>query len=287
MPRSHPPTLTTLAYRTVKDETLFGRDDVVLCACSGGPDSTALLHALSTLRRRIGHRVFAVGIDHGLRAGALAELELASTLARRLEVPFEVRAVSLESGGNLMARAREARHRALQAEAARVGATRIALGHTADDRAETWLMRLLRGAGPRGLAVMPARAPSPFGPVELVRPLIGVRRAAVLLHLERHELASASDPTNSEVRFLRSRIRAELLPMLESLSPGTTDHLCHLADMFREYEPGALDGLGRAQQSAVRRARRAGDRAITVRVSGGRDITLKFSEKNPVLSDEP
>jgi tRNA(Ile)-lysidine synthase len=287
MPRSHPPTLVTLAHRAIRDERLFGRGDLVVCACSGGPDSTALLHALALLRRRLGHDLVAVGVDHGLRPEASQELELAEAVARSAGIPFRVRTVAVAPGGNLMSRAREARHRALQDEATEAGGACVALGHTADDRAETLLLRLLRGAGPKGLAVMPARAPSPFGGVDLVRPIVGARREAVRLHLERHELASARDPTNGDARFLRARVRAELLPLLEGLAPGAVDHLCHLADMLRDDGLEGLDGLGRAQRLAVRRAARVGRRSTTVRLSGGHDVTLTFSKNSPVLPDDP
>jgi len=286
MPRSHPPSLTTLAHRAIRDAKLFGREDLVLCACSGGPDSTALVHALALLRRRLGHRLAAVGVDHGLRAEAADELDLAAAMAARLDVPFEVLRVAVPLGPNLQARARHERHLALQLAARRLGAARVALGHTADDRAETLLMRLLRGAGPRGLAVMPARAPSPVGGVDLVRPLMLARRGDVRLHLERHALAFANDPSNADRRFLRTRVRHELLPLLEDLAPGATNHLCQLADMLHSDASDPLAELGRAQRQALAKAARAGHRSTTVRVSGGRDVRVMFSEKTPVLPDE-
>lgn len=286
MARSHPPTLTTLAHRQIREEGLFGPGERVLCATSGGPDSIALLHVLALLRPRIGHELEAVGVDHGLRSEADRELSLARALAERLEVPFRLVRLAVPAGANLMARAREARHRALQEEAARLSASCVALGHTADDRAETLLLRLLRGAGPRGLAVMAPRASSFVGGVDVVRPIVRARRSDVELHLERHELACARDPSNRDPRFLRTRVRHELVPLLEELSPGATVHLCHLAEMLRAALPDDLADLGRAQRLEVRRAARSGRRSTTVRVSGGRDLRLTFSEKTPVLPDE-
>lgn len=286
MSRSHPPSLTTLVQSAVRNEGLFARGDLVVCGCSGGPDSTAMLHALALLRGRLGHELVGVGVDHGLRPEAPAELKLASDVAGRLGLPFEVVKVELAAGPNLQARARHERHRALQSVALRVGAIAVALGHTADDRAETLLMRLLRGAGPRGLAVMPARAPSPVGGVDLVRPLVLARRAAVRLHLERHGLASADDPTNLESRFLRTRVRHELLPLLEDLSPGVAAHLCHLAEMLRLEQPDPLADLGRAQRLQLQHSARVGRPFATVRLSGGREVCVTFSKKTPVLPDE-
>jgi tRNA(Ile)-lysidine synthase len=228
MSRSHPPTLLTLASRTIEDAELWRRGDLVLAAVSGGGDSMALLHVLALLRKRLGHEVVAHGVDHGLRAEAAAELDLAERVARSLEVPMTRSHLNVAPGGNLQARAREGRSKALREEAERVGAKVIATGHHADDRAETVLLRMLRGAGPRGLAVLPPRAG------DLVRPLISARRKDVLAHLVRHELPYASDPSNTDPRFLRVRVRHELLPLLERLSPGIVGHLTALADQLEE-----------------------------------------------------
>src|SRR5262245_47353427 len=133
--RSHPPSLLRLAERLIRDERLFGRGDVVLCACSGGPDSTALLHVLALLRPRLGHTLVAHGVDHGLRPEAPAELDLARQAADAAGVLFRVTCVNVGDGANLQARARDARLEALGRAALEAGARVIATGHTADDRA--------------------------------------------------------------------------------------------------------------------------------------------------------
>jgi tRNA(Ile)-lysidine synthase len=280
--RTHPPSLLRLAERLILDEGLLHRGDLVLCACSGGPDSTALLHVLALLQPRIGHRVAAHGVDHGLRAEAAAELTRVRDLAVRLGVSFSTTRVDVAPGPNLQARARAARLAALAAAAEAQGARAIATGHTADDRAETFVLRLLRGAGPRGLAVLPPRAPLPFDPdspaagVQLIRPLLLARRADVLAHLRRHALEFSEDPSNEDPRFSRVRVRREVLPLLEDLSPGVVDHLCALADMLAnpagsaDVDPDVLL-LGRAQRLAIERARKLG-RSVRVRVRGGREL---------------
>ena len=144
--RSHPPTLQTLARRMLSTELHLPRGARVLVATSGGPDSQALLDVLASLRAPLGLVVLAHGVDHGLRESAASELDLAEELARRLEVPFGRSTLRVTEGANLQARARAARYEALGAAAQ--GAL-IATGHHADDRAETVLLRLLRGAGPR------------------------------------------------------------------------------------------------------------------------------------------
>jgi tRNA(Ile)-lysidine synthase len=257
--QSHPPTLLTLTRRTVRQERLWQKGDCVLVAVSGGGDSMALLHVTARLRSELGHEVRAHGIDHGLRVEAEAELDMAAALAHSLGVPMTRSRLSVGRGSNLQARAREARQEALREEAARVGAAVLATGHHADDRAETVLLRLLRGAGPRGLAVLPARSG------DLVRPLLCARKKDILAHLDRHALPHAEDPSNADPRFLRVRVRRELLPLLEQLSPGVVGHLTALADQLALLDttagvaaapdlpggPYALDALPRRSRDAI------------------------------------
>ena len=292
--RSHPPSLRRLVERTVRDDKLFARGDIVLVACSGGPDSTALLHVLAMLRKTLGHVVVAHGIDHGLRPEAGRELALAADVCQRLEISFEVTRVDVGQGSNVQARARDVRHRALQEAAIRSGAAVIALGHTADDRAETVLLRLLRGAGPRGLAVLSSRASSPVVIDEpdrardLIRPMIRARRMDVLAHVHRHDLVCAQDPSNADSHFARVRVRREVLPLLEDMSPRVVDHLCALADMLTEVCPdeGPLDTLGRAQRTMIERARRSGERSVKIRMKGGQDVDVAFAKGKIVLTDK-
>jgi tRNA(Ile)-lysidine synthase len=224
MPRTHPPTLITLARGALRDHGLVPRGTRVLVAVSGGPDSMALLHVLAMLRSRLAFGLFAHGVDHGLRSDAASELDLAERFARSLDVPFDRTRVFISPGGNLQARARSARWTALRAAASRAGADRIATGHHADDRAETVLIRLLRGTGSRGLGVLP--------PVDgdRIRPFFRARRADIDAHVSRHHVPHTVDPSNRDPRFLRTRVRHELLPLLERLSPRIVEHLCHLAD---------------------------------------------------------
>lgn len=184
----------------------------------------ALLHVLAKLRERAAFGLFAHGVDHGLRAEASAELERAERFARSLDVPFDRTRVVVERGGNLQARARDARWAALRAAAAKNSADRIATGHHADDRAETVVMRLMRGSHVANLAVLAPRSG------DRIRPMIHARRADIDAHIARHGVPSSVDPSNGDPRFLRVRIRKDVLPMLERLSPRIVEHLCRLAD---------------------------------------------------------
>ncbi len=222
---SHRPSLATLVRRTLPN-ALGGitAPRRLLVATSGGPDSQALLHVLAGLRGELDLELHAHGVDHGLRAHAGAELDLAEALARTLDVPFARTRVKVAAGGNVQARAREARFTALRAAARRFRAKLIATAHHADDRAETVLLRLLRGTSLGSLGVLPLRDG------DLVRPLLAARRRDVELHLERHGVPFATDPSNADPRFRRTRVRGELLPLLEHLNPRMVEHLNLLAD---------------------------------------------------------
>lgn len=270
MKRTHPPTLLRLTERTIVEEDLFQGASTVLVAVSGGPDSIALLHVLARLQRKLRVGLVAHGVDHGLREEAPAELRMAAEVARSLGVPFTTTKVALEPGSNLQARARKARLEALRTASQREGAQLIATAHHADDRAETVLMRLLRGSGPQGLAALPPRAG------DLVRPFVRARRSDILAHLARHHLPHADDPSNRDPRFLRTRVRHEVLPQLEALSPRIVEHLCALADALDEGSsrppvPARLFGhpLARAHRLALGRALRSGNAKARVPLPGG------------------
>lgn len=274
-PRSHPPTLIRLVECTLREECGVRRGERILVATSGGGDSTALLHTLALAASKIGFSVLAHGVDHGLRPEAAGELDLVEAFATRLGVPFERTSVACPPGGNLQARARALRRQALEAAADRRGATRIATAHHGDDRAETVLIRLLNGAPPAGLAVLP--------PTDgrWIRPMIFARKADIAAHLSRHCLEYASDPSNLNRRFLRVRIRMELMPLLEDLSPGVVSHLNMLADeLAAGRAPEIADAAGRpiplrrAHVRELRRASRLG-RRLTIRLSGARDVAVE------------
>lgn len=280
MARSHPPSLVTSARRTLSEECGPLASRTVLAAVSGGGDSQALLSVLARLAPELGFSLLAHGVDHGLRPAAAAELDLAEALATKLGVPFGRSQLQLERGSNLQARAREARYSALREIAAPHDAL-IATAHHADDRAETVLLRLMRGSGPRGLAVLAPRAHG------MLRPLVRATKRDVTLHLQRHCLDFAEDPSNQDAAFLRVRVRSEAMPLLARLSPQIVQHLNALADALNGADlpdlgelalPEAAGPLNRAQIREVLRASRLG-RSVTIRVSGGRDLRSQRPEK--------
>ena len=178
--------------------------EVVGVAVSGGGDSVALLHLARAALA--GGGLLAVTVDHGLREGSAAEAAEAGRLCADLAVPHDVLRWEGEGRGNLQARAREARRRLIGEWARKRGVETVLLGHTADDQAETVLLRLARGSGVDGLAGMPEgfRAEG----VTWARPLLGVTREALRAWLRARGIAWAEDPSNDDPRFDRARARA-------------------------------------------------------------------------------
>jgi tRNA(Ile)-lysidine synthase len=206
---------------------VFDRRHVVV-ACSGGGDSVALARILARLRRELAVSLVLVGIDHGLRPEAAGELDLVEALGRELEVPFERVRVTLDlHGRSVQAAAREARYSALREVATRTGASRIAVGHTLDDQAETVLAAALRGkslSALRGIAWHRADG--------VVRPLLGQRRATLRAWLAAGGHPYVDDPSNEDPRYERVQIRA-LGPAIEAIDPRAAEHLAGLAEEAR------------------------------------------------------
>jgi len=179
-------------------------------AVSGGADSLALL----ALAVATGRPTTAVHVDHGLRPGSASEADLVATTAATWGATFESRSVEVADGPDLEARARAARHAVLPDE--------TLFGHTADDQAETVLLRLLRGTGPAGLAAMRADR----------HPLLRLRRSETESLCDHLGLAPFEDPSNRDPRFTRNRVRHEVLPLLADVAGrDTVPLLARLAEL--------------------------------------------------------
>jgi len=225
------------AVRTALAELTSG--DLVLVGCSGGADSLALAAACAFEAPRTGLRAGAVTVDHGLQPGSA---DRAAALAARLTelglAPVEVATVTVGTAGGPEAAARTARYAALDAAADRLNAVAVLLGHTRDDQAETVLLGLARGSGPRSLAGMaPVSADGRYR-----RPLLGIDRATTAAACAAEGLPVWDDPHNSDPAFTRVRIRRDVLPaLIRALGPGVPEALARTADLLRE-DAAALDG---------------------------------------------
>lgn len=208
----------------------------VLVAVSGGPDSVALLCALADLAPSWRLAVEAVHVHHGLRgAEADEDARFVAALCDRLGIPCRIAPIAVRRPASGRARrsiqesAREARYAALRAAARDLGADRVALGHTADDQAETLVMWMVRGAGTAGLAGIPEEREGLF-----IRPLLGIGRAEILADLEARGQAFRQDSSNEKPCYLRNRVRRVILPELTRFNPGLLKVLERQARILRE-----------------------------------------------------
>ncbi len=227
--------MQTLAEKVgdiIRAQNLFPATGGIIVAVSGGIDSMALLHLLAIPALGLREHLIVAHFDHQLRGAETdADVAFVAQSAKRLGLPFETgsgytRQLAAETGAGIEAAARQLRHVFFVRLAKRLGAV-VALAHHADDQIETFFLRLLRGAGNRGLGGMRPIAPSPFDPgVTLVRPLLSVRRDEIVDFATREGIEFREDATNTDTRFLRNRIRHELLPQLvEQSSASTSRHI--------------------------------------------------------------
>ncbi len=213
---------------------LAGRPVVV--GVSGGPDSLCLLHLLHRLSSPLAMALHVATLDHGLRGPAsAADAAFVERTARRWGLPVhratrDVQAVARSLGLGLEEAARLARYTFLAQAAYQVGAQAIAVGHNADDQAETILMHLIRGSGLAGLRGMLPLAPlsdyhllpdaPPAGALVLLRPLLDIPRADIEAYCAAHDLHPRQDATNVELTYFRNRLRHQVLPLLATLNPN-------------------------------------------------------------------
>src|SRR5262252_5690740 len=261
--------------RTIRQHDLAGVRTRVVVAVSGGADSVALVHLLRELDAA-GELVVAglAHFNHLLREDASRDEAFCVALATACGIPIlvereAVRTRAEAAGQSIEHAASVARHEFFGRALTHFAAERVAVGHTRDDQAETFLLRLLRGAGPKGLAAMHPRNG------EVIRPLLQCRRADLAEYLDQRGIAHVEDETNADVGVPRNRVRAELLPLLEDrFNPNVVDVLADQAELARQewlwmeselalrnlepgivepgvLEPGTFEPAGTAQPEAL------------------------------------
>ena len=207
---------------------------VYLAAVSGGADSTAMLAGLAALREEKRFALNCVHVEHGIRPASESQGDALSVqaLCEKFEVPCrvysipqgKVAAFAAKGGPGIEGAARYFRHRELRREARRLEAFKILIAHTRDDNLENLLMRILRGSGPRGLALMPQNRGLLF------RPLLDMTRKDILEYLEEKGLSYKTDSTNLDIHYLRNRVRHKLIPLLEEFFPSWRTSLFSLGE---------------------------------------------------------
>ncbi|HEY7334260.1 MAG TPA: tRNA lysidine(34) synthetase TilS [Bryobacteraceae bacterium] len=250
MKPSGPATVLEKALKTISRYRMLAQGDRAIAAVSGGPDSMYLLRVLSELAPRFGARLAGVAhLNHKLRGAESDKDErFVAQAAAGYGIPFYcVEASILGQAGNLEQAARRARldffHKLIHERAVE----RIATGHTLDDQAETVLFRLLRGAGPTGMAgILPVTREG------LIRPLIETGRAEIERYLASNEIESREDASNRDLKFSRNRIRHGLLPLLKrEWNPRVSRALAHAAEIAREEEVWWEGEIGRIADTVL------------------------------------
>lgn len=221
---------------TIKKYSMLSEKEKILVGLSGGPDSVCLLYVLSNLEEKFMPDLHAIYINHTMRPEETPEeIEFCELLCKKLNVSFltksiDVKTYAKEQGLNRQEAARKLRYRIFEGTAYEINAHKIALGHTADDQAETVLIRLFRGSGPTGLSGIP--------PVRrnIIRPLIEIERKEIEKILDERKIDFIVDSSNLKKDYLRNRIRLSLIPMLKELNPNIIETLSRTAEIFGEEE---------------------------------------------------
>jgi len=208
----------------------------ILVGLSGGPDSVCLLTALHEINEEYGLKLYALYIDHGLRPSDTPdEILFCKNLCQRLSVPFRTESIDVlsyarEHGLSKQEAARDLRYKTFDEVASAVGAGRVALGHTADDQLETFLMRVFRGSGTKGLSGIP--------PVRkrIIRPLIETERNDIEEFLEEQGIGFIVDSSNLTEDYLRNRIRLSIIPEIKKINRHVIPTVARTMEILREEE---------------------------------------------------
>ncbi len=238
----------------------IGGSRKLVVAVSGGCDSVALLHILVGLRGALALDLHIASLDHGLRGEAgRADLDFVRRLATRWGLPHTLHQVDVPQlsrawGTGIEQAARRARYDFLARVARQEGRRNVALGHHADDQAETILMHVLRGSGLRGLRGMRLLSPMPGHPqFNLLRPLLTLKRAQLEAHCQAHNLAYRQDETNWDASYSRNYLRHHVMPGLSRLNPDAVSALCRLAESAALDEDFVTSQVESLEQVALRR----------------------------------
>ncbi len=220
---------------TIRQHTLFSQGEAVLVGVSGGADSVCLLHILKELQKELGITIHVAHIHHGIRGEeADRDAEFVRSLCKKWKLPFSLRKISVPEfaeteGLSTETAGRVLRYRCFRELCETRKLSKIVTAHHRNDQAETMLMRILRGAGIEGLAGI--RYMRQDG---VVRPLLDVTREEIEAYCTENSLEYCTDSTNIETRYMRNRIRNQLLPELEQFNPNVVTALANLAKNMAE-----------------------------------------------------
>ena len=224
--------------KAIADFNMIDSEDAVLVAVSGGPDSVSLVLSLLALQKKYRIKIGITHLNHMLRGEeSIRDQSFVKALADKLDLPFfgeqkDVRAYAKKHGQSIEEAGREVRYQFFDQVAKNHGYKKIATGHNKDDNVELVLMNLLRGSGPKGLSGIP-----PYREKKYIRPLIRVSKSRVLDFLKVEKQSYVVDSSNTDMAYLRNKIRHSLIPHLQSeYNPEITDALDRLSNILKQEE---------------------------------------------------
>ena len=268
--------LETKVIGFVQQHSLISPQEIVVVGVSGGADSVCLLHVLAKWQKELDIKLHVAHLNHQLRGvESEADAKYVSNLAGSLGIPAtidmqDVAAYRTEKKCSIEEAARELRYGFLAKVARKVGANRIATGHTKDDHVETILMHILRGTGITGLCGLAPCSPMAYdrqGMLDtsqrrsnllVIRPLLDITREETMTYCQESQLDPRIDSSNLSLSFYRNRLRLQLLPLLRQYNPSVEQALLRLADIakedkaFIEQQASELwDGVARQENKAI------------------------------------
>ena len=257
---SDTPDLLAAVQSYIDRHDMIDRDDGIVIGVSGGPDSVSLLDIMARLVESLDISLCVAHLNHQLR-GRASDMDerFVRDLAASMGLPFYSERATLPGTGSPESDSREARLAFLERVMRTAGASRIALGHTRSDQAETVLMRLIRGAGPTGLGAI-----RPIRDGIWIRPLLTVSRQQIEAYVDHRNLHVRRDVTNADIRFLRNRIRHRLLPELAS-----------------EYNPAIEAALARSAEII-----QGEDQLLDEQAESAYRMALRYEGKRKIILDE-
>ncbi len=279
------PAVTERIRDAIHRHGMISPRDAVLAAVSGGPDSVFMLHVLAGLQDELGFELKVAHLDHQFRGDeSAADAEFVEDLAARLGLPCftdreDVPRFLLSNAMSKQEAARMIRYRFLVKTSKLEYCQRIAFGHNADDQSETVLMRILRGAGPQGLAGIPPKR----GGV-IIRPILNIWRSEIMTYLDERDLDYRTDSSNLGTDYTRNRVRHELLPVLETYNPSIGRSLVNLGAVMT----GVADHYDRLTDDALLRVVKSatmGQMALDSGTFAGYDVSLRRSVVRRVVGD--
>ena len=211
---------------------MINSGDSVILAVSGGADSMCMAHALNSLKDSLKCSLHIAHFVHGLRPGEdEEETELVKQFSLGLNLPFTIEKSTVLSQKNksLEEKARKDRYDFFLRLKERISADSVATAHSMDDQAETVIINSMRGSGITGLSAIPA-----IRDEWVIRPLLGVKRSAIMAYIKLHQIPFAEDSSNNDLRFLRNSVRHKIMPILEKYQPNIIERLARTSYLAGE-----------------------------------------------------